>query len=179
MQIKSYTEDQKTALESELEALTKDLVPLANKAETVHGEILRAVNRIAYRMWNDGMSFFININECSCAEAAAYLHQNHYNHFGELLEYVVKQQWLADHPRYPDAIAQLTEIAIDLVKSSENRANTIDMWTCEPVWNYAKCEDCDDLDEPQNMESNFFGGYLCSCCHDSRQKEEEEAEYED
>lgn len=41
-------------LEKRLEVLSKKLMPSEGEADTLEGEMIRAVNRIAYRYYNDG-----------------------------------------------------------------------------------------------------------------------------
>ena len=41
-----------------LESLFEQLVPAEGPADTVAGEVVRAVNRIVYRAWNDGDMFW-------------------------------------------------------------------------------------------------------------------------
>ena len=43
-----------TTAEQKINALFSELVPVSGKADTVAGEIVRAVSRISYRNYNDG-----------------------------------------------------------------------------------------------------------------------------
>lgn len=43
-----------TTAEQKINALFSELVPASGKADTVAGEIVRAVSRIGYRNYNDG-----------------------------------------------------------------------------------------------------------------------------
>ena len=47
-------DDTMTAAEQRINALFEELVPASGKADTVAGEIIRAVSRIIYRNYNDG-----------------------------------------------------------------------------------------------------------------------------
>lgn len=62
-----------TATESRLRDLFDELVPARGKADTVAGEIVRAVNRIVYRNWNDGDHIGVGYGNETCNPAARYL----------------------------------------------------------------------------------------------------------
>lgn len=56
-----------------LEEFTDEYVPYSGKAPTVGGEILRAVNRIIYRFYNDGDRFWEDYGVETCGSSAYYL----------------------------------------------------------------------------------------------------------
>ena len=62
-----------TAAETRISALFDELVPASGKADTVAGEIIRAVNRIAYRNSNDGDHVGVGYGNETCNPAARYL----------------------------------------------------------------------------------------------------------
>ena len=45
-------------LEKRNEELFSKLIPTSGKANTIEGEMLRAINKIFYRFWNDGDVFY-------------------------------------------------------------------------------------------------------------------------
>lgn len=55
---KAYTDSEISSLEKEFEKYEKELVPRSGKADTIEGEMLRAISRIVYRYYNDGDVFF-------------------------------------------------------------------------------------------------------------------------
>lgn len=59
--------------EDKLSVLFDLLVPSRGKADTVAGEIVRAINRIVYRYWNDGDLFYKGYGEETCGSSASYL----------------------------------------------------------------------------------------------------------
>ena len=63
------TEEQK----NEWEAMEDRLMPVSGKAETVAGEIIRAVDRIWYRWWNDGDKINVGYGRETCNGTARYL----------------------------------------------------------------------------------------------------------
>lgn len=62
-----------TAAENRINALFEELVPVSGKADTVAGEIVRAVTRIAYRNRNDGDHVGVGYGKETCNPAARYL----------------------------------------------------------------------------------------------------------
>ena len=56
-----------------LEELTDQYVLPSGKASTIGGEILRAVNRIVYRFYNDGDRFWEEYGVETCGSSAYYL----------------------------------------------------------------------------------------------------------
>ena len=63
------TEKQK----KEWAAMEKRLMPPSGKAETVAGEIIRAVDRIWYRWYNDGDKINVGYGKETCNGSARYL----------------------------------------------------------------------------------------------------------
>ena len=63
------TEEQK----KEWAAMEDRLMPGMGKAETVAGEIIRAVDRIWYRWWNDGDKINVGYGKETCNGTARYL----------------------------------------------------------------------------------------------------------
>ena len=63
------TEEQKT----EWAAMEERLMPASGKAETVAGEIIRAVDRIHYRWYNDGDKINVGYGRETCNGTARYL----------------------------------------------------------------------------------------------------------
>ena len=63
------TEEQK----NEWAAMEDRLMPVSGKAETVAGEIIRAVDRIWYRWYNDGDKINVGYGKETCNGTARYL----------------------------------------------------------------------------------------------------------
>ena len=59
--------------EERVNALFEELVPLTGKADTVAGEIIRAVSRLGYRLMNDGDHIGIGYGKETCNASARYL----------------------------------------------------------------------------------------------------------
>lgn len=61
------------ATENKINELFEELVPGRGKADTVAGEIIRAVSRVGYRWYNDGDMIGIGYGKETCNPAARYL----------------------------------------------------------------------------------------------------------
>ena len=61
------------AEKNEWAAMEKRLMPPSGKAETVAGEIIRAVDRIWYRWYNDGDKINVGYGKETCNGSARYL----------------------------------------------------------------------------------------------------------
>ena len=62
-----------TTAEQKINALFSELVPVRGKADTVAGEIVRAVSRISYRNYNDGDHIGVGYGKETCNPAARFL----------------------------------------------------------------------------------------------------------
>lgn len=60
-------------LERKNSALFEELVPPHGSADSKAGELVRAVNRIGYRFWNDGDQIGIGYGNETCNAAARYI----------------------------------------------------------------------------------------------------------
>lgn len=62
-----------TQNDTKLDILFKELVPMSGKADSLAGEIVRAMMRISYRYWNDGDHVGIGYGKETCNPAARFL----------------------------------------------------------------------------------------------------------
>lgn len=65
--------DNSLKLQSKLNKLDDLLVPASGKANTVAGELIRAIQRILYRDYNDGDRFYTGYGIETCASSVAYI----------------------------------------------------------------------------------------------------------
>ena len=180
--LKQYTEVEAEKISDQL-SNHKHLMPLMGKSDTTHGEVFRAVNKIHYRSYNDGDTFWMGYGAETCGSAAAYLFNNHKEHFGDLLRTVFNKKISSDSKEYNDFCIQLEEITLELINKTQNSANTIDMLDSEVIWDYKCCDSCGEYKESTDMVDGYYGGELCSPCsryEDQNQNQDEyEYEYED
>ena len=65
--------DDSLNLQSKLNKLDDLLVPASGKADTVAGELIRAIQRVLYRDYNDGDRFYTGYGLETCAPSVAYI----------------------------------------------------------------------------------------------------------
>lgn len=62
-----------TATENKIHELFEELVPASGKADTVAGEIIRAISRLCYCNYNDGDHLGVGYGNETCNPAGRYL----------------------------------------------------------------------------------------------------------
>lgn len=120
-------------LETRISTLFDELVPASGKADTVAGEIIRAVSRISYRNSNDGDHVGVGYGKETCNPAARYLMEM----AGREVREAVRNMWgIWDDDAYDKAVETLAEkIAVQFmqagqqlpVKNSYMFCDTLDM----------------------------------------------------
>ena len=68
--------DRAASITDKLETLFEILVPSSGQAETLAGELVRAVMRIGYRWYNDGDYFYTGYGLETCGSSAAFIADN-------------------------------------------------------------------------------------------------------
>lgn len=63
----------KSSYDDKFSALFHEYVPSSGKSDTLGGEILRAVNKLEYRWYNDGDVYFVGYGKETCGPAAKFL----------------------------------------------------------------------------------------------------------
>ena len=97
-----------TTAEQKINALFSELVPVSGKADTVAGEIVRAVSRISYRNYNDGDHIGVGYGKETCNPAARYLLKNG----GDEVAVIVRGMWgMEADSLYDKAVEMLEESA--------------------------------------------------------------------
>lgn len=110
-------------------ALFRRLVSFEGKADTVAGEIVRAINRIGYRYWNDGEQFGYWSGKETVNPAGRYLMEK----CDPAVRDAVKDAWSTDYddPVYEKKLATLMAAILEYLKSHpelEIMENTEDMF---------------------------------------------------
>lgn len=131
-----------TMTEDRLNELFEELVPASGKADTVAGEIVRAITRIGYRNYNDGDHIGVGYGRETCNPAARYLAEK----CGGTVSEAVYRIWgvILDES-YDRGLAALEETVLSyLEEHPELRATTNE----EDMWDYRDSrEDVDEDDE--------------------------------
>ena len=149
----------------EYEQMMNDLVPASGKCDTVAGEMVRAVSRLGYDFYNNGMgnntSGAVNYLDSRCV-----FDEDRTNLFGKIYEYTRGK--LPHHDEFEQHINDMIDMTVEYILAHpelETQANTEDMFDYEePEQNF--CEECGD-------ETNY--GYMCDSCEEAYYEEEEYA----
>ena len=131
-----------TAAENRINALFEELVPVSGKADTVAGEIVRAISRIAYRNSNDGDHVGVGYGKETCNPAARYLMKK----AGADPAHAVSDVFcLWDYAEYNMLIERLEEAALDYIEENPELKATANN---EDMYDYRdRDEDVDDEEE--------------------------------
>ena len=130
-------------LEDRNEPLYNKLVPGQGDAETVEGEMLRAINRIVYRFYNDGDKYFQGYGTETAGPAHSFLvNANH-----PLKSAMIK---LFDEPSGDNSYERMLKDVLDMILDHiESRQGKYTKNTLGGIFNYEPEfeEDEDDYDD--------------------------------
>lgn len=134
-----------TATEKKLGELFEELVPASGKAPTVAGEIVRAINRISYRNWNDGDHIGVGYGRETCNPAARYLGAK----CGEEVASLISAIWGIENDKAYDLI--LGQLEAEVVKYLERNPELKAAENREDMFDYRDAdEDVDTYDEDED-----------------------------
>ena len=135
--------------------LFEELVPMSGKADSLAGEIARAVGRIGYRFYNDGDQIGIGYGKETCNPAARFLIHKLPKEIGDL---VIALWGMASEDAYEAVLDILAGKTVDYIEAHPELRSlpTEDMFSFRDAY-----EDVDDEEE----EEEYW--------------EEEDEEYED
>lgn len=103
-------------LEDKNEKLFDELVPFEGKAWSVAGELVRAVNRIGYRFWNDGDQIGIEYGNETCNAAARYIM---YEFPDTEMDEIVASLWgLYDEKKYETGVERLVASMVEYLENN-------------------------------------------------------------
>lgn len=135
-----------TATEERLCALFEVLVPDMGKADTVAGEIIRAISRIGYRFYNDGDHIGCGYGNETCNAPARFLMALD----DERINKILCDMWgMFNEHIYGGLLAQLEDAVLSYLDARPELSateNTVDMWSF-----YRKDED-EDYDRDEDEE---------------------------
>ena len=136
--------------EKHIQALFNELVPASGKADTVAGEIIRAVSRIAYRNWNDGDHIGVGYGKETCNPAARYLMAR----AGDDVSRAVEAAWgIYGDDLYDEKVADLEEAVLSYIEQHpelKTIANSEDMRDFRNEY-----EDVEDYEEDEGSEEDW------------------------
>lgn len=131
-----------TSAEQKINALFSELVPVSGKADTVAGEIIRAISRIGYRNYNDGDHVGVGYGKETCNPAARYLMRK----AGDEVADAIADLWgLEPDDLYDERLAEVEEKVLRYIEQHPELKATPNS---EDMWSYRdEREDVDDYDE--------------------------------
>ena len=129
-----------TMVERKISELFEDLVPPTGKANTVAGEIIRAISRIGYRNYNDGDHVGVGYGRETCNPAARYL----WSFEDEEINNAISELWgVVNDELYDTRLAVLEMKVLEYLEAHpelKTTENTKDMW------DFRTEDDVDDSD---------------------------------
>lgn len=130
--------------EKKLGELFEELVPVMGKAPTVAGEIVRAMNRISYRNWNDGDHIGVGYGRETCNPAARYLAAK----CGEEIASLISAIWGIENDKAYDLI--LGQLEAEVIKYLERNPELKAAVNREDMFDYRDAaKDVDTYDEDE------------------------------
>lgn len=98
-----------------LDVLYEELVPPEGAAETVAGELVRAIMRVIYRCYNDGDKFYEGYGLDTCASSVSYLCDQIDAVHAKVVQ-IMEQYWkYEDDDKYEEVLEELAKIVIDYI----------------------------------------------------------------
>tara|TARA_R110001606_G_scaffold95059_1_gene210587 strand:+ start:1637 stop:2152 length:516 start_codon:yes stop_codon:yes gene_type:complete len=123
-------------LEKRNEIIYDDLVPGSGKSDTVEGEMLRAINRIIYRYYNDGDKYFLEYGIETAGPAHSYLVNSNSPIKSQLNKIFSGIDLSFKDEVYEGGIERALELIVsyveEKVKDNSLSPNTEDMFDSEP-----------------------------------------------
>ena len=145
------------ALESRNDALYDTLVPSSGNADTIEGEMLRAINKIVYRWYNDGDYFFKGYGIETAGAPMAFLAtcdeipQEVQSQMGRLEDKAIDSN--GEEAKYETTIKEMLEYILTYIESKEGEytPSKVDMFDYQPLLSQSNDEEYDDDEE------DFYG----------------------
>ena len=137
--------------EERINALFEELVPASGKADSLAGELVRAVSRIGYRFFNDGDQLGIGYGKETCNPAGRFLIAKAPREIGDL----VAGLWgMYSEAGYEAVLDILTGKVADYVESHPELREQ----PTEDMWSFRNAdEDVDeDVDEDEEEEDDWY-----------------------
>lgn len=137
------------AIQERVNTLFRELVPFEGKAESLAGEIIRAISRIGYRFYNDGDHLGIGYGKETCNPAGRFL-------AAQTNEAIASMVWALWGVYRRDSYEQLLEKLAEMVCDYVDAHPELKGQTTPDMWSYAdKHEDVDDSDDDDDDDFLF------------------------
>lgn len=110
--------------QKKISALFDELVPDSGKADTVAGEIIRAISRITYRNFNDGDHVGVGYGKETCNPAARFLMKKS----GADVAQAVSDLWgVQDDEHYDTLLERLQQAVLDYIEQNPELKTTMNI----------------------------------------------------
>ena len=134
-------------------AMAEELMPTSGKADSLAGELLRAVSRIGYRFYNDGDQVGIGYGNETCNAAARFLGA----HGTKKVACLARGMWgMEDEELYEAALDLLCKAVADQIDADPSLRTT----PTEDMWSYYRKEDenyDENDDEYYEDDDEYYG----------------------
>ena len=131
----------KKTLMDRVNTIFEQLVPLEGKADTLAGEIVRAISRIGYRFYNDGDQVGVGYGKQTCNPPARFLASATSTAIGDLI-HALRQ--VTDEAAYQRLLEIVTEMTMDYIDEHPELREQ----PAPDMWDYRdEQEDRDDYDD--------------------------------
>lgn len=139
-----------TITENKINKLFEELVPCSGKADTVAGEIIRAISRIAYRNYNDGDHIGFGYGKETCNPAARYL----LKFKDKKIDRAISNLWgVYSDEVYDKRLVVLETAVLEYIEEHpelKTTPNSDDMWDFRDEY-----EDVDDYEDEDDYEEDY------------------------
>ena len=133
--------------EERINDLFEELVPASGKADSLAGELVRAVSRIGYRFFNDGDQLGIGYGKETCNPAGRFLIAKAPREIGDL----VAGLWgMISEAGYEAVLDILTGKVADYVESHPELREQ----PTEDMWSFRNADE--DVDEDEEEEDDWY-----------------------
>ena len=133
--------------EERINALFEELVPASGKADSLAGELVRAVSRIGYRFFNDGDQLGIGYGKETCNPAGRFLIAKAPREIGDL----VAGLWgMFSEAGYEAVLDILAGKVADYVESHPELREQ----PTEDMWSFRNADE--DVDEDEEEEDDWY-----------------------
>lgn len=146
-------------------------VPEQGQADTMYGEVFRAVGGLSQPHRRSGHDeFWLSAEEKSVSNFAGYL--SLVRDLNPLLSDCVFYR--LQGKEYSNFLTNLQVAAMEWTKKYANERNTIDSIQVEikADWNLSPCDECGELTKMNDLENNGLGQHSCPECANKRYQEE-------
>lgn len=145
-----------TAWEERVSVISKALMPASGPADTVEGEMVRAMNRIAYRYYNDGDYWYRGYGIETAGSAAAFLQSPVIpkDVRAELSKLVDDSDGKTKND-YEIAVFAIVKKVVEYVEAQNLRAdlhpNSADMLDFDPKYELEEEDDWDEFEDDEEF----------------------------